>query len=148
MNNENVFQGWIASLSDGTQRFEGPEEPGKKTPWQQLLDLVVGTDLKITGLQMKHFGVTINAMPHKMCDGYFQAYEARKKLIRGTGENAEREEILHGIGSVIDDIVYITWFSLTTGRIYQDVRYLSSCKIHTSLREVDHGRRSDERGSG
>jgi hypothetical protein len=76
------------------------------------------------------------AMPHKACDGYFQAFEVRKQLF----DTEAPEELFRGIGSVVYDRVYITWVKMVqdpSGMVYsyQDVRSLESSRIHTTLSE-------------
>lgn len=140
MNNENgKFQGWIANLSDGSQRFEQPDVPGEKTAWQKLLDLVVEDNgIKMTGLQLRRGDTRINTLPHKQCDGYIHVYEVRERFFGSMGENPIPAKLLQGVGSIIGENVYITWIELDSNpaNIYQDVRSLESSLPHTTLREA------------
>lgn len=121
------FSGWIANLSNGDSLAEGSSEIGKPTPWRQLLNMLKEKELKLTGLRLRKNGVIIHALPPKQCDGYFHAYEVHRIMWRDSIRH------LQGIGSVVDDQVFITWIEESTGHIYNDVRPLEGSKIHTTL---------------
>jgi len=124
------FTGWIANLSNGESVVEGSSEPGKLSPWRQLLQrLLDEPDIYITGLRMQQVGITIHAMTNKSCDGYFHAYEVHRIVYRDVYRN------LQGIGAVVDDQVFITWIERGTTNVYQEIRSLESSKIHTTLTE-------------
>jgi hypothetical protein len=124
---------WIANLSNGETIIESEPKPGEATPWQKLLQKCRDEQIKVVGLQLVVGTVGIEAMPKKMCDGYFHAYEAERIMWRGTTKNKQ------GIGSVIGDKVYITWVHLGTVKkngmnyVYQEIRPLSEVKIHTTV---------------
>jgi len=124
-------EGWIASLSDGTTKYEGESVPGERTPWQQLLQACRDNDVSITGLRLQRGGVTVMAMPHKMCDGYFQAREAVKIMYKNVNI------IKYGIGSIIGDQIYVVWLELKSADgapyIYSDIRPLAENRVHTTL---------------
>lgn len=120
------FSGWIANLSNGDSIAEGSSEPGKKTPWRQLLERLENGNEKMTGLRLMHGGLTIHALPMKQCDGYFHAYEIHRIM------NQDLTKHLQGVGSIVDDRVFITWLDKATGNVYQDVRPLEEVKIHTT----------------
>jgi hypothetical protein len=119
--------GWVATLSNGEIRKESEPKPGERTPWQKLLQYCRENDVKLTSLRLRVGSTTVHAMPQKMCNGYFQAYEAERILWR--------DKIKHkqGIGSIINDEVHITWIDLATNDVYQEIRPLSEVKIHTTI---------------
>jgi hypothetical protein len=121
------FEGWIASLSDGTQVFESDPNPGEISAWQRLLKRCRETEVSITSMKLVRNGSEVMAMPKKMCSGYFQAREAGRMVFRG------RDFLRQGIGSVIGEMVFITWVDLDTHTIYQDIRPLRDVQIHTSM---------------
>ena len=121
------FDGFLANLSTGQTVPEGPIAPGERSAWRQLLDWLKESGEKITGLRLTKNGITIHALPPKQCDGYYHAYELQRLLFKGTYRN------LQGIGSVVDDKVFIAWIEESTGNIYLDVRTLEDSKIHTTL---------------
>lgn len=130
MSNGKSHEGWVADLSDGTTVFESVPIPGERTPWQQLLQYCRNQDIKVTGLHLQGGGVTINAMPQKMCDGYFQAREAVRILYAGKTRH------LQGIGSIVGDQIFTVWLEkLEDGSIFirSDIRSLDSNRIHTTL---------------
>lgn len=142
---EGMNGGWIANLSDGSTVIETEPIPGELSPWQKLLQRcreekhvvkgeVTGKDIEvslaITGLQLQYGPITIMAMPNKECDGYFQAREVHRIIWRDVYLH------MHGVGSVIEDKVYITWIQTTKDgqiNIRSDVRPLETCKVHTTL---------------
>jgi len=133
MLNQSVpFIGWMAALSNGELAKEQPPIPGEKTSWQKLLDRLTAEDLKIVGLCIRYLNTTVNALPPKACDGYYQARDQAISLFRGNQPGSIRQ----GVGSVVGDKVYIIWLD-DTGSTWADVRPLSSEKIHTTLRDVD-----------
>lgn len=140
------FSGWIANLSDGSTVFQN-DVPGERSSWQQLLKRLRDTDgLEMTMLRLQHHGTTVMCMPKKMCDGYMQAYEVEKKLIRGTGPNAEKERVLQGVGSVVGDTIFLNWMDIVTGDVYQEARPIitpegSNSSVHTTLYEEPNGQR-------
>jgi hypothetical protein len=128
MNKQTPFSGWIANLSNGETVAEGSSELGKPTPWRQLLErLEKDNELKMTGLRLQHLGLNVHALTPRQCDGYFHAYEIHRIMYQKVERN------LQGVGSVVDDEVYITWFDKATGNIHQDVRPLEEVKIHVTL---------------
>ena len=124
-------EGWIASISDGTTQYEGKSVPGERTPWQKLLQACKDADVSITGLRLQRGGVTITALPHKMCDGYFQAREAVKIMYKNV------DILKYGIGSVVGDQIYVVWLELKPADgapyIYSDIRPLDQNRVHTTL---------------
>lgn len=134
--------GWIASLSNGETVYETQPEEGKPTPWQGLIERTrnethttknseVEVPLTITMMRLQYGPLMVQAMPHQMCDGYFQAREALHVVYRNIDVNK------HGIGSVVGDNVFITWIEMTpTGQFYvkSEVRPLESCKVHTTVK--------------
>jgi hypothetical protein len=134
--------GWVANLSDGTTVYESPPVEGERTPWQQLLQRCreewhaakkggkeTAVPLRITGLSLQYGNVIVGAMPQKMCDGYFQAREIHSTII--TGRIAHR----HGIGSIVNEEVFITWVEFHNGQLFikSEVRTLDACKVHSSI---------------
>jgi len=120
------FTGWSASLSNGETAFEGTPQPNQPTPWKQLLSMCKERGIEITRLRLFRGKVRVMSMPPKMCQGYFQAYEQAKSIF--TGNTSMKQ----GIGSVVDDKVYITWVD-DDGNVWQDVRPLSECLVHCTL---------------
>ena len=123
---------WIANLSDGSTVVEGKALAGQRTPWQQLLQHCRDNDLKITGMRLSVNNVTVSALPPKMCDGYFQAYEVMRIWFRDQTKHRQ------GIGSVVGDQVYIVWVDLNQeannmNYVYSEIRPLSEVKIHTTI---------------
>jgi hypothetical protein len=148
MNKAPKFSGWIASLSDGTTHFEQPPAEGQRSSWQRLLKMLRETDgLEMTMLRLQHNGITVMAMPQKMCDGYFQARELQKKFFRSMGQLQEKERHLQGVGSVVGDQIFISWIDLESGNVYQEIRPTISSEgwnslIHTTRYEEPDGQRS------
>lgn len=130
------FRGWIASLSNGETVWETPPVPGEKTAWQALLDRLTNENLKMTGLRVQRGGVTLHALPTKMCDGYYHAYELREIMWRGGTEHRQ------ACGSVIGDKVFIFWID-DGGNVWQDIRPLSTERIHSTLRDRHDDRESN-----
>lgn len=131
--------GWIANLSDGRVVEETEPVAGQMSAWQKLLAYCKDNNVAITALRLVVGDVTVEAMSSKRCSGYFQAYEASRVMFRDTVSNKQ------GIGSVVGDLVYITWINIDTqidhmNHIYQDVRPLAEVKIHTAINEVSYGR--------
>lgn len=120
------FSGWIVNLSNGESLAEGVSQPGQPTPWRQLLNATEDGEIKVTGLRLAHGDIVIHALAHKACHGYFHAYEAHRIMYQGHHRH------LQGVGSVVDDKVFITWYEKDTGNIYQDVRPLEEVKVHTT----------------
>ena len=122
------FSGWIANLSNGESVPEGSSEPGKRSPWQQLLKRVKDdNDINVSGLRLQSDGITLHALPPKQCDRYFHAYEVHRIMYRDVYRN------LQGVGSIVDDLVFIAWVEKGTGNVYLDVRPLEEIKVHTTL---------------
>lgn len=123
------FQGWTATLSNGENVWETPPIPGEFRPWQKLITRLNNENLKITSLRVQRGRITLHALPHKACDGYYQAIDHFKSLYSG-------EEILkYGCGSVIGDKIFIQWVD-DNGNVWADVRLLEKEKIHTTLRDT------------
>lgn len=127
MTDKNIFSGWIANLSDGSALPEGSSEPGKPTPWRSLLNKLKSEALKLTGLRLQKNGITVHALPSKNCDGYYHAYEIHRIMYKNTNRSFQ------GVGSVVDDYVFIAWVEDGTNNVYLDVRTLEDSKIHTTL---------------
>lgn len=120
------MQGWIAELSNGETYHETPpDELGSS--WQRLLRHIDEAGISITRLSVVRGNVQVYAMPHKMCDGYFQAYEARAKWLEKLVTTSQ------GVGSVVGDQVFITWVDMDGLKVNQEVRPLDSCKAHTTI---------------
>ena len=122
------FRGWIADLSNGQTIFETPPVLNERTAWQKLIDKLKAEDLRITGLQLQRGGKTVHTLPPKACDGYYQAYDYRKMILRNI------EERRQGVGSVINGKVFITWLD-ENGNVWQDVRLMETERLHTTLRD-------------
>jgi len=118
---------WIADLDDGTTVFEKPAEPGKRSTWQTLRHRVLNNEVQISMLRLQRDGVTVSAIPAKHCDGYFQAYEAQMWMFQ------DKQRHIQGIGSVLGDKVFITWMDVSKPYMWQEVRKLSTCKVHTTV---------------
>lgn len=123
---------WIANLSTGETVVEQAPRPGEATSWQRLLKRCRDEGISITGLRLHVNGVTVEAMPTKVCRGYFQAYQAMRMMFGGNSK------LRQGIGSIVDDSVYITWVDLEQEKnnmnyVHQEVRPLSEVKIHTTV---------------
>lgn len=127
------FAGWIASLSNGQTVFEEPPVPGEKSSWQKLLDRLAAENLKITQLRLQHGGLVIVCDHHKKIQGYCMAYEALKIMFR------ETEQRFQGIGSVMNDMVFMTWTD-GNGHVRQDIRPLSEMRVHTTLKDAQDAR--------
>lgn len=132
------FQGWIATLDNGETVMEKPPVLGKPTAWRRLLMRCKQHGFRVNSFRLQLHNVTFMAMPPKMTDGYFQAFEVRKKFYGSMGPNPEKEELFRGIGSVVNDQVFITWVKTELdpkGMVhsYQEVRSLESSRIHTTL---------------
>ena len=141
-------QGWVATLNSGEMAFEQPPIPGERTSWQKLLQhcrdttfmkpvyeivekkkVQVGeekTQLKLTSLRLQRGELNIHAMPQKMCDGYFQAYQHRQKSLF----RPELGSIMaQGIGSIVGDQVFVIWIN-QLGQLYQEVWPLEAARKH------------------
>lgn len=134
------FQGWIATLDNGDTVLESPAVAGEPLAWRKLLNRCREEALRITSLRLQLYNQTYMAMPDKMTDGYFHAFEVRKKFFRSMGPSPEPEEHFQGIGSVVYDQVFITWVKMGVNSeemaySYQEVRSLESSRIHTTLAE-------------
>ncbi len=124
MNDQENFQGWIASISNGSTIFETPMEPGKLSPWQALLRRLKNEDLRITLLRLQISGMTLISM--REAEGYLQCIEIAKSVQTGN------ELIRRGLGSIIGGKVYLTWID-EHRNIWQDVRPLEDMRIHSTL---------------
>lgn len=120
---------WVVNLSNGETLKEGSVIAGEKSPWQKLLDYCKHNNLEITGIWLNVKDVMVAAMPQKMCDGYFHAYEATKMIFRN------ESSLKQGVGSVIGDKVFITWIDLKSKEVHQDTRPLSEVKVHTTIND-------------
>ena len=123
---------WIANLSDGSTIVEQKKEEGGPTPWRRLLIHCKENNLQVTGLRLVVNNVTVNALPPKACDGYFQAYEVMKMIFKGTSRHRQ------GIGSVVGDKVYIMWVDLNQENnnmnyVNSQVIDLEKVKTHTTV---------------
>ncbi len=133
------FNGWIAHLSNGDTAHEEAPVPGELTSWQKLLDRCRIMNIQIQRLSLVINDVQIMSMNRKQCDGFFQAKEVRKEFFGSMGERGKQEVRFQGIGSVKDDQVFITWFTVSPkvphvlAYISTDIRPLESCIIHTTL---------------
>lgn len=123
------FQGWTATLSNGENVWETAPVPGELRPWQKLLNRLTKENLKITSLRVQRGKVTLHALPHKQCDGYYQAYDQYKSFY------GKDEWFKQGCGSVVGDKVYIQWVD-DDGNVWADIRLLEKEKIHTTLRDT------------
>ncbi len=132
--------GWVASLSSGETVFEKPARDmetgafigpvlgkGELSPWQALLQRCQVENIRITQLRLQRGGVTVVGMPEAR--GYFQAYEAR------TSGRTLTTATLQGIGSIVGDLVVITWLN-DQGHVWQDVRPLADMWVHTDRRQL------------
>ena len=134
----NTFTGWIAYLSNGDTVPETEPVPGDRTPWQKLLQHCRDENIEIQRLSLVVRNVQLMSLPKKQCDGFFQAREVRKDFFGSMGEKGSSEYYLQGIGSVVDDQVFIQWINLTPvehiqAYVTSDIRPLESCRIHTTL---------------
>lgn len=125
---EEKFQGWIATLSNGDTVWETELIPGELRPWQKLITRLNQENLKITSLRVQRGKVTLHALPAKMCDGYYQAYEQYSTML--TGVQWTRQ----GCGSVVGDKVVIHWTD-GNGNVWLDVRPFEKEKSLTTLRD-------------
>lgn len=121
-----TFRGWAAKLSNGEIAYETPNNPGERSSWQKLLARLREESLHIVEFVLIRGNGLVSALPPKACSGYYQAYEVRKMVFQGV------ESRLQGIGSVVNDHVYILWVD-ENGNISQDVRPLEGERIHTTL---------------
>lgn len=131
-----AHNGWVANALPDQTFLEKPPREGKKSSWQQLLDLVRTGEVVLTGLRMQRHGLTFHTLPVKQCDGYFQAYEVRKKFYGSMGKHGQPEQVFQGVGSVVGDQVFITWVNISPRSypfIYQDVRSLKESILHTTM---------------
>lgn len=124
--------GWIAELSNGETAKESSPIAGEMTSWQKLLSRCREENITITELRLVVNGITVEALPSSKCFGYFQAYESSKIMFRDTVNNKQ------GIGSIIGDLVYISWINIDASinnmnYVYQDVRPLKEVLIHTTV---------------
>lgn len=122
------MQGWKADLSNGETAIETPDVAGDYTAWRKLLNRLKEENLKITRLTLVRGSTEVLAMPPKMCEGYFHAYEDHLAFFSG-----KKVLSLQGIGSVVKDQVFIAWSTLDGLHVRSDVRPLDSCKIHTTI---------------
>lgn len=122
-----VFRGWIASLSNGETAFEGSEVPGEASPWQQLKKMCDESDLYVTQIRLQLDGLTFVGIPK--ADGYCQCWEQHRSVL-----NPEKPAtIMRGIGSVLDDKVYLTWVD-NSGNIKQEIRDYKSMDVHCIMK--------------
>lgn len=124
--------GWSANLSDGTVVNESDKHAGQKSPWQTLLGYCRKNNIKITGLRLAIRDFSVTALPQKLCDGYIQLRKYAEYVYQKKKMNWQ------GIGSVIEDKVYITWIDIDAAQhgryqTYQEVIPLSEVKVHTTL---------------
>jgi hypothetical protein len=125
--------GWIASLKSGETVFERPANRGELSAWQRLLQRCRAGD-EIVMLQLQRGGVTVLALPRRSrdgragADGYFQGREIRLS-------NSGKQTTVQGIGSVVGDVIYITWVN-DSGQVWQDVRPLEPLHVHTDQRQL------------
>lgn len=120
-------RGWIASLSNGETVFETSSSKGELSPWQSLLQRCQNGTVKINQLRLQRGGITVTGVPG--ANGYFQAYELK------ISNNAKRQVLYQGIGSVAKDHVFITWVN-DQGDVFQDVRSLDEVWVHTDKRKL------------
>lgn len=121
-------QGWQAKLETGEWVYESPPvAPGELSAWQLLLIRCKAENLRMTHLQIVRGPIKISALAR--CDGYMQAYEARRSNLNHT------TTILQGVGSVIGDKVFINWIAADF-HVSQEVRDLKSVWVHTTNREL------------
>lgn len=126
--------GWIASLKSGETVFERSVARGELSAWQQLLQRCRAGD-EITRLQLQRGGTTVLSLRRRTrnegngADGYFAGYEAR------ISNNSHRQTTVQGIGSVVGDLVFITWV-YDSGQVEQDVRPLGPLYVHTDQRQL------------
>jgi len=120
------MQGWMAQLSNGEQLYEQPSTD-EGSSWQKLLEYIKTSEITVTGLSVVRGNIEIHAMPHKMCDGYMQAYEVTVRWMRTEMHKTQ------GVGSVVGDQVFVTWVDMNGLTVKQDVRPLDSCKVHTTI---------------
>jgi hypothetical protein len=130
----NRHVGWIASLKSGETVFERPANRGELSAWQQLLQRCRAGD-EIVMLRLQRGGTTVMALPRRAkgsrtgSDGYFAGYEVRRS------NNGQGQVTVQGIGSVMDDLIYITWVN-DSGQVWQDVRSLDPLFVHTDQRQL------------
>lgn len=123
-----IFRGWIASLSDGQTAFEGQEVAGEASPWQQLKKICdERDDLHVTQIRLQIDGITLIGVPK--ADGYCQCWEQHRFPM-----NPNKIIVLRGIGSVLDDKVYLTWIDTHSGNIKQEVRDYKSMDVHCIMK--------------
>jgi len=123
------FQGWTATLSNGENVWETPPVPGERTAWQKLITRLGTENLIVTSLRVQRGRVTLHALPHKICEGYYQAYDQYLSLY------TKEESLKQGCGAVVGDKVYIQWVD-DNGNVWSDIRPFDTEKPHTTLRDT------------
>lgn len=121
------MQGWMAQLSNGEILYETPPMETDMSTWQKLLRHLKSSNISITRLSVVRGSIEAFAMPPKMCEGYFQAYEDHLALFRN-----KMTLQMQGVGSIVGDQVFITWITIDGLQVRGDVRPLDSCRVHTT----------------
>lgn len=114
MANESKFTGWIAFLSNGDVAHEQPPVEGERSSWQKLLQRCEEEDIEIRRLSLvvNPANIQIMSLPHKQRDGFYQAKEVRRHWFKDSDKAVTL--LFQGIGSIVDDKVFITWVSLNS----------------------------------
>lgn len=122
-----VFRGWIASLSNGETAFELTEVAGEASSWQQLKKICDdNSDLYVTQIRLQLDSLTFVGIPK--ADGYCQCWEQHRFPM-----NPNKTIVMRGIGSVLDDKVYLTWID-NSGNVKQEIRDYKSMDAHCIMK--------------
>ena len=126
---------WVAALSNHLTYGEEETPQGEQTAWRKLLSDLRETDhTVIEDLKLRVRDTVVSCLPPNECDGYFQAYQKISFI------QSHKERNMQGIGYVLGDKVHITWLEdVLEGPVivWQDVRDLDSCRVHTILHKEE-----------
>lgn len=125
---EDKFQGWIASLSNGETVFESPSTSGEISAWQKLRARCEKEGISVTQIRLQLGGLTFIGANN--ADGYCQCWEQHLNLF----DKTKPPLLFRGIGSVIEEHVFITWVD-SSGNIKQEIRTLESMAVHCVLKK-------------
>lgn len=123
MESKGLFRGWIASLSNGETVFEGQEVTGEQSPWQKLRTRCQAEGLYVTQIRLQLDGLTFVGIPNS--DGYCQCWEQSRSMFNPK----QPPKLMRGIGSLVGDVLYLTWVD-NDGNIRQEIRDYKSMDVH------------------